>query len=241
MTHKTKFLAIFALAALLLCGSAQAMSLLQTVPGRGTWERTLQARDLDRDGETDAFYDIALDITWLRNATRFHHVPWDTAVTLADNFEFGGYKDWRLPTMVDVGGDGCSFGSGTDCGVNVLTLSGGITYSELAHLWYVTLGNRSTLSAPGGAPALPDAGFVNVGDFQNFEIWFMWTGMKYALDADEAWYLGTEAGFQDAQRKSAGGNVILVRAGDVTPVPLPGAGVSLLGALAVLFVRRRAA
>ena len=38
------------------------------VPGQGTWETTLQARNLDGDTTTDAFYDTALSITWLRNA-----------------------------------------------------------------------------------------------------------------------------------------------------------------------------
>ena len=33
------------------------------VPGQGTWEATLQARDLDGDTITDAFNDTALNIT----------------------------------------------------------------------------------------------------------------------------------------------------------------------------------
>jgi hypothetical protein len=38
------------------------------VPGQGTWQTTLQARDLDGDGQIDAFYDTVLNITWLRDA-----------------------------------------------------------------------------------------------------------------------------------------------------------------------------
>ncbi len=241
MKYAHKLLTCLALSGALLFSHAHAMSLLGTEPGRGTWVRTLHARDLNLDGETDAFYDTALDITWLRNAAYIYRQPWDIAVSAAADFEIGGFKHWRLSNMIDVGGDGCNFGSGTDCAFNPLTLSGGITYSELAHLWYVTLGNRSTVSGPGGAPALPDAGFVNVGGFQNFEIWFMWTGLKYAPDPDQAWYLGTEAGFQGAQRKSAGGLGMLVHDGDLRPVPLPGTALSLSGALAVLLLRRRRA
>ena len=49
-------------AAMLLAGAAQAAG----VPGQGTWETTLQARDLNGDSVTDTFYDTALNITWLR-------------------------------------------------------------------------------------------------------------------------------------------------------------------------------
>ena len=37
------------------------------VPGQGTWETTLQARDLNGDSFADAFYDTSLNITWLAN------------------------------------------------------------------------------------------------------------------------------------------------------------------------------
>lgn len=39
------------------------------VTGQGTWETTLQARDLDGNGVTDAFYDTSLDITWARQVS----------------------------------------------------------------------------------------------------------------------------------------------------------------------------
>ena len=35
------------------------------VPGQGTWETTLQARDINHDGTVDAYYDTALDVSWL--------------------------------------------------------------------------------------------------------------------------------------------------------------------------------
>ena len=39
------------------------------VSGQGTWETTLQGRDLDGDLSTaEAYYDITLDVTWLADA-----------------------------------------------------------------------------------------------------------------------------------------------------------------------------
>jgi hypothetical protein len=44
---------------------ATAAALAGPVAGQGTWETTLHARDVDGNGSTDAFYDSALDVTWM--------------------------------------------------------------------------------------------------------------------------------------------------------------------------------
>ena len=58
-----------------LCASFCLMNGLVTsvhaigVTGQGTWETTLQARDLDGNLSTaEAYYDTDLDITWLADA-----------------------------------------------------------------------------------------------------------------------------------------------------------------------------
>jgi hypothetical protein len=58
-----------------LCASFCLMNVFVTpvhaigVSGQGTWETTLQARDLDGNTSTiEAYYDTDLDITWLANA-----------------------------------------------------------------------------------------------------------------------------------------------------------------------------
>src|SRR5690349_11799993 len=38
------------------------------VSGQGTWESELQARDINSDGLVDAYYDTALNLTWLADA-----------------------------------------------------------------------------------------------------------------------------------------------------------------------------
>ena len=41
------------------------------IPGQGTWETTLEGRDLDGNPATfEAYYDTVLDITWLPNSHR---------------------------------------------------------------------------------------------------------------------------------------------------------------------------
>ena len=139
---KTALKSWAAACALVIAGSAGAVG----VPGQGTWETTLQPRDLDGDAVTDAFYDTELNITWLRNANANGTMNWDAANAWAANLVVGAYSDWRLPTMVDTGEPGCDFPSqvgGTDCGFNVQTKTGATVFNEMAHLYYVTLGNKA--------------------------------------------------------------------------------------------------
>ncbi len=96
------------------------------VPGMGTWESTLLARDLNGDGTADAFYDADLGITWLRNADANGRMNWDSAVKWADGLTIGGWTGWRLPTS-----NTCRR---WDC-----------IGSEMGHLFYVTLGNSGYL------------------------------------------------------------------------------------------------
>lgn len=123
-------------ATVVIAGLAAAPAQAAGVPGMGTWETTLQARDLDGNGVTDAFYDTEFDVTWLRDATA-GPMTWSDASTWASSLAFGGYSDWRLPNS-----DQCQ---GYDC-----------TASEMGHLWYGALGNV----APG--PMNNTGGFENL-------------------------------------------------------------------------------
>lgn len=210
------------------------------VPGQGNWETTLQARDLDGDAVTDAFYDTVLDVTWLRNANVNGPMNWNVANAWAANLVVGAYSDWRLPTMVDTGAAGCDFVlvGGTDCGYNAQTQSGGTVFSEMAHLFHETLGNKS-LYAPG---VLPDGvthqagwGLSNTGDFQDMQSDSYWTGLDYAPDASYAWRFDTLHGFQAYFLKSGGGvdfSALAVRSGDVAAVRVPEPGTLYLATLA---------
>jgi PEP-CTERM motif len=87
------------IAAALACGMTNAMA--AGVAGQGTWELTLQARDLDGDGRADAYYDTLQNITWLDGYTAIPGFPNQTLYTSGNGGgTFYGTADWRLPTGV---------------------------------------------------------------------------------------------------------------------------------------------
>ena len=152
-------------------------------------------------------YDTTLNVTWLRDANaRGTTMNWDTANTWANTLMVGAYSGWRLPTMIDTGTPGCNWSAagGTDCGDNVQSRSGGTTYSEMAHLFFATLGNKS-YCPPGDATCAggPQAGWglTNTGTFQNMQSRVYWSGLESAPSPSYAWRFTTFNGNQDAYYK----------------------------------------
>jgi len=215
-------------------------------PGQGTWETSLQPRDLDNNGSADAFYDTALGITWLRDANvdipgagrPRAKVRADVALAWADQLVVGGYDDWRLPMMVDTGSPGCSFSEigGTDCGWNVQTKEGDKVYSEWAYLWYAELGNKAHPCVEGPCPA------QNTGPFVNMQMNEYWFGTFHGVDPDIYWVFWTGSGYQVYCVKSCVAYVLPVHPGDigVPVVPEPSSYALLLTGMAALaWVGRR--
>jgi len=185
----------------------------------GTAQAALQDRDLDGNGEVDAFYDPDFDITWLRDANVNGKMNWETAVAWAEGFSFGGYDDWRLPTTMqpdpscDKQSDGVS--SGRNC-----------TGSEMGHLWYVELGNSGSMT--------------NTGNFQNLQYYPYWSGTEYApIPSGFAWYFHTSRGEQLAQNKNVPKYAMAVRPGDVPAIPEPQTYALMLAGLGALALARR--
>jgi hypothetical protein len=228
-------------------------------------QAALQARDLNGDTVTDAYYDTVLDITWLRdwNYARTSGydsdglMNWSTANAWAQNLSFGGYADWRLPTMVDTGTVGCdwSFAGGTDCGYNVQTIGGSTVYSEVAHLYYVTLGSEgfclagnascSVNGAAAGWDFDPQTDYAAASSgtwpFANMQAHVYWSGLEYlSSSSGYAWIFNTGYGNQGADDKRAAFYAVAVRPGDVAAaVPEPQALALTLLALGVAGAARR--
>lgn len=198
-----------------------------------------QAALFDRGG--GLIYDSDLNVTWLKDANYAKtsgydadgKMTWTNAVTWAANLSYFDavrnvtYTDWRLPTTTDTGAPGCDFSySGTDCGYNVDPAS-----SEMAHLYFVELGNQSywtTTATDSGAysgGANPNSTLDNVGPFTNFQSYPYWSGTEHALDSSAAWVFGTADSFQRGYVKTASLYALAVRPGDIANL-LP---VSLIG------------
>lgn len=239
---------LIAVAAVMAAGSAAAVG---AVSGQGTWETTLESRDIDNDGTVDAYYDKALNISWLANANANPEpdsqwgIPgfatFDEATSWAANLNVGGVTGWHLPT---INIDAC----GPD-DPNELTISGSCGYnvdpttSQMAHMFSVTLGNTSI-------PHLDDGTLTNTGPFSNlmaFGYWFSkgyttWQGNQQDF---EGWRYSFHAGRQDPVGKSMELHSWAVHDGDVgalAPVPEPETYSMMLaglGAMALVARRRR--
>ena len=138
---KTRVFWLMPLLILVLFGSAQAELHVRgtgTITGGGS-------------GDYSLIYDDLLDITWLDCTTLG---SWSTTVQWAEDLEvfFNGetYDNWRLPYTLPVNGTiwGYTFSNSvngsTDYGYNISAPGSaypGSKGSEMAHLYYTTLGN----------------------------------------------------------------------------------------------------
>lgn len=241
---------IIVLAGLLVTLNAHATA----VSGQGTWESTLQPRDLDGDTSTiEAFFDTVLNITWLADANFAQtsgfdsdgQMTWTNASAWANSLTVNGVAGWRLPTTTPI--DGVVFN--TIFSNNATTDSGyaasdgwvdgaGNPVSELGHLYYVALGNLGFCAPDNGAPSscAPSTGWglSNTGAFSNMQTSYYWTDAIQPAATLSAWALRMGWGEQDTRGQTNEHFAWAVHDGDVgAPVPAPAAlwllGSALLG------------
>lgn len=240
------------------------------VSGQGTWETTLQGRDLDGNMATfEAYYDTVLDITWLADAnagagsayddksyefseetTTDGRMTWSNANDWATTLNPYGsdITGWRLPTVSPIDGTtaddlNLSYIGSEDNGYNVSapgTLYAGSTASEMAHMFYTTLGDKgycnpatSTVSSCSGPQA--GWGLSNTGPFSNFQSDGYWSATNYTPDIFAVWGFNFNDGGQLGYNKPSNFYAWAVHTGDVgaSVVPVPAAawlfGSGLLG------------
>lgn len=173
-----------------------------------------------------AYYDDVLNITWLADANyavtndfgfggsymSSGGMPWDLTNMWMDRLNSAshlGKSGWRLPKIVDSGGAlGCadSAYSGTDCGYNVPTMGGSTVYSELAHLYHVTLGNIAAYDQSGilqsCSSTSPTLCLSNSGPFSNVRRTYYWFGQTDLTNVSQAWNFDFGQGHQATNFRS---------------------------------------
>ena len=193
---------------------------------------TLSANAALYDRGNGLIYDDVLDITWLQDANYAQtsgydsdgKMSWYEANTWATQLSYGGYQDWRLPSV----------GYPRHHGTNVTT-------SELGHMFYNNLGSPSFMS--GNLSFTDSSTGGGIKSFVNVQSSAYWFKEDYPSGApsyefayayrDYAWRFTLSMGDQTAIRKTVGIHGWAVRDGDVNAVPIPAAawlfGSALLG------------
>jgi hypothetical protein len=224
----------------------------------GTAQASLLGRAALTPGGTDyqAYYDDVLNITWLADANLAYTntfgvsdiAPVDASMTWATANEwiaamntaaYLGISDWRLPTITDTGPPGCDYAySDTDCGFNV-----DLSTSELAHLFYSTLGNDGYYDVnevPTGCPEGLSLCLTNTGPFSNLWATGYWSGTSYTPDSNDAWLFNFYVGDQGNIDKGSNEHSWAVSSGDsLAVVPIPPAVWLFGSALGLMGVMRR--
>lgn len=151
-------------------------------------------------------YDNVLDITWITDAglarnTHFDTLDWWVASQWASDLVYGGYSDWRLPSM-DVNSDGII----VDC---IPSASTELTCRDNEYA-YLFRQYGISLDTPGD--------FINIGDLH------YWSETENPVYPNLAYLFNLESGFQGTTSKiTINRNALAVRDGDVTAVPVPAA------------------
>ena len=211
------------------------------------YSSTANAALLSRlDGQ--AVYDTELDITWLTDANLAASnnfgvsgiaaagtMNWDTAnqwiaaMNVDNGTGYLGFNDWRMPLTGPVNGISYNVTAATtydgvsDNGYNVGapgSVYAGSTASEMAHLFFTSLGNEADFDLEGNTNiGLPP---IFNGPFSNLVTHPYWSGSQRD-NPNDAWEFDFAGGIQDEHFIGNPYYVLAVRSGDISPVPLPAA------------------
>jgi hypothetical protein len=180
-----------------------------------------------------AYYDDVLDVTWLADGDASGgQITLAAAQSWASGLNVGGVTGWRLPEILPINGSTYNITSpygvdGTfDNGYNITSVN-----SELAHLFYVTLGNSGLFDTAGSLNSV--YGLDNAGPFTGLQEAAYWSGTQYSGDV---WAFDNSSGRQFTGLGTNQYYAIALIDGDVV-VPVPAAvwlfGSGLLGLVSV--------
>ncbi|MDZ7752734.1 MAG: hypothetical protein U5S82_13955 [Gammaproteobacteria bacterium] len=182
---------------------------------------------------------------------------WANAVVWADNLVFGGFDDWRLPTLGPIAppnfSTSLSNNATTDWGWAKTTTDGtdggwrdgaGNPVSEMGHMFYVNLGNLGLCTPndadPGSCITQTGSGLADTGLFDNLQSGVYWSRLERI---SSAWIFSFDNGGQGTSTKINERFAWAVRSGDVAAqvVPVPAAAWLLCsGVMVLLGLGRRA-
>jgi hypothetical protein len=195
-----------------------------------------QAALIDRGG--GMIYDTTRDITWLANMNVNGLMNWSAATAWADNLVYGGFSDWRLPTL-NPADTTCSNSFNPGGGFPLQNYGPNCTGGELSGLFVTDLGNKAGESVLNPAGDTPEQ-IANLALFSNVQSFDYWSGTEYAPNPDAAWVFNSNLGFQGLGGTLIGSYAVAVRPGDVTaPVAEPQTLTLALLALGATAVARR--
>ena len=224
---------------------------LAALLGTGGAQAGLVGRDLDGNlaNGAEAYFDSALNITWLADADYAKTSGYDAnglmhfteAKVWAAQLNLGGTSGWRLPKISDPTLPCEIKWSTPNCGYNPEAGS-----SEMASMFFDTLGNIGSRDSVGGwRPGTPgiDYGMVNTGPFKNLQNGSYWFDTPYQFDYyDDAWHFDFKEGYQSFLIKEYDFHSWAVHDGDVgrptATVPEPQGMLLALIGLATLALSR---
>jgi hypothetical protein len=205
-----------------------------------------QAALIDRGG--GMIYDTTRNITWLADMNYAMtsgydsdgRMTWDAANAWANSLNYGGFDDWRLPTL-NPADTTCAAAFNPGGGFPQQYYGYNCTGGELSGLFVTDLGNKagqSVLNTTGDTSEQ----MANLALFSNVQSGVYWSGTEYAPDLNGAWYFFSNAGYQSlgGSGKSTAMYAVAVRDGDVAAsVPEPQTLALALLALGATVVARR--
>ncbi|MFQ6334424.1 PEP-CTERM sorting domain-containing protein [Methylophilus sp. 3sh_L] len=131
-----------------------------------------------------------------------------------NHINYAGSDQWRLPSVTDIGNDGCTWSlSGTDCGYSSFT-NGTNAANEFAELYYKELG----LEPYGG----PRSSYYGISTPFSQVQSFYWTGTEVVNAVDGAFEFFATYGYQEVYTKdSTVWFAWAITPGSIVPVDVP--------------------
>ena len=145
---------------------------------------------------------------------------WAAAKNWADNLVYGGFSDWRLPTL-NASDTTCSHNFDAGAGFGLQYYGYNCTGGELSRLFVTYLGNKENESVLDQAGDTAEQ-IANFALFSNLDNDLYWSGTELAPNSGTVWYFGADNGAQSGYPKSEAMYALAVRPGDVAAtVPEP--------------------